>query len=574
MEYAAELSGGAWSFACPDWVERLKAGRSLVPDLPLDAKEADRAVRIFNKLRLPDVPGQPPMAKAAGDWFRDIVRAAFGSLDRRTGVRAVSEVFALVPKKNSKTTGGAGMALTAALMNERPHAEILFVGPTQDVADLAFQQAVGMIEADDEGYLQKRFHVQEHLKTITDRKYKAKIKIKTFDMRVMTGAKPVVVVVDELHIMSQFAYASRVLGQIRGGLLPNPESLLIIITTQSDQPPSGVFRSELQYARGVRDGRITNAVRMLPVLYEFPEEMQTDPSKPWADPKYWPMVLPNLGRSITIDRLVGDAEAAKEKGEEEFRRWASQHLNVEIGLALHSDRWAGADHWEKCADRSLTLDEVIRRSEVIVVGIDGGGLDDLLGIAVLGRCRETKKWLLWSHAWAHEIVLERRKSEAPKLLDFEKDGDLTIVRLPGEDVTAVADIVVRIEEAGLLAEKSAIGVDSVGIVDIVDELTSERRGIALERIVGIAQGWKLSGSIKTAERKLAGGELVHGGLPMMAWCVGNAKREPKGNAVLITKAASGSAKIDPLMALFDAVALMATNPQPKRRPKYQMLALG
>lgn len=47
----------------------------------------------------------------------------------------------------------------------------------------------------------------------------------------------------------------------------------------------------------------------------------------------------------------------------------------------------------------------------------------------------------------------------------------------------------------------------------------------------------------------------------MAWSVGNARVEPKGNAITITKQASGSAKIDPLMATFNAVALMTTNPQ-------------
>ncbi|MGA8156601.1 MAG: hypothetical protein WB822_10420 [Rhodoplanes sp.] len=69
-----------------------------------------------------------------------------------------------------------------------------------------------------------------------------------------------------------------------------------------------------------------------------------------------------------------------------------------------------------------------------------------------------------------------------------------------------------------------------------------------------SQGWKLNGAIKTTERKLAGGELIHDGSALMAWCVGNAKVEPKGNAVTITKQVSGAAKIDPLMSLFNAVS--------------------
>ncbi|SPW23567.1 Phage terminase-like protein, large subunit [Cronobacter sakazakii] len=51
---------------------------------------------------------------------------------------------------------------------------------------------------------------------------------------------------------------------------------------------------------------------------------------------------------------------------------------------------------------------------------------------------------------------------------------------------------------------------------------------------------------------------------MMAWCVGNARVEPKGNAILITKQASGKGKIDPLMALFNSVSLMALNPEAKK----------
>ena len=49
-------------------------------------------------------------------------------------------------KKNSKTTGGGAIMVTALLMNRRPNAEYLFVGPTQDISDIAFSQAKGMIE--------------------------------------------------------------------------------------------------------------------------------------------------------------------------------------------------------------------------------------------------------------------------------------------------------------------------------------------------------------------------------------------------------------------------------------------
>ena len=70
-----------WDLAVPDWRERIRAGQSLLPALPdLDQAQAKRAIAIFNKLRLPDVPGTPPLAEAGGEWFREIVGALHGSV--------------------------------------------------------------------------------------------------------------------------------------------------------------------------------------------------------------------------------------------------------------------------------------------------------------------------------------------------------------------------------------------------------------------------------------------------------------------------------------------------------------
>lgn len=540
--------------SCADWPHRLRAGRPLVPDLSLWTEEGERAVKVFSRLRLADVPGTPLLADAGGEWFFAIVRALFGGMDAATRQRWIRELFLLVPKKNSKTTNGALLMLTALLMNQRPRANFILTGPVQDSADLAFQAAAGAIALDP--VLEKILHVREHLKTIIHRETRAELQIMTFDPAVLTGQKVSGgVLIDELHVIAKMSKAASAIRQLRGGMLPFPEAFLAFITTQSEEAPAGVFRAELLKARAIRDGRQEGA--MLPVLYEMPPEMQAV-QEVWRNPQNWPMVTPNLGRSIQLARLIEEFNTAAATSEEELRAWASQHLNVEIGLALHSDRWAGADHWQRRAQADLTLAWLIEVSDTIAVGIDGGGLDDMLGLAILGRHAITGTWLLWSRAWLHRIALERRKAEAPRYLDFESQGDLVIVDDDSEeDITDVAELVGQVVQSGKLYK---VGVDPVGIGAIVDALVADDCGVEESEVVGISQGWKLTGAIKTTERKLASGSLVHAGAPLMAWCVGNCKAEPKGNAVLITKQASGFAKIDPVMAAFNAVSLMSMAP--------------
>ena len=89
----------AWNLSCADWADRIRNGRSLVPELPLNRTEADRAVEIFNRLRLPDVRGTPALREAGADWFREIVAALFGSIDAEIGARRIRGLFILAVAK-------------------------------------------------------------------------------------------------------------------------------------------------------------------------------------------------------------------------------------------------------------------------------------------------------------------------------------------------------------------------------------------------------------------------------------------------------------------------------------------
>ncbi|KWV72164.1 MULTISPECIES: terminase large subunit [Pseudomonas] len=540
-----------WTTACPDWESRIADRQSIMPLAPIFQDQADDALDVFCNLRMVDATGSPLMGETCQPWVLDLVAVLFGSYDQEARRRLITNYFLMVSKKNGKSTIAAGIMLTALILNARASGEFIILAPTKEAADNAYKPIRDMIKADEE--LEARFHEQEHLRTVTDRLNQATLKVVAADSATVTGKKAIGVFIDELHEFGKQAKSATMLTEATGGLASRPEGFVFYCTTQSASPPAGVFKAKLDYARGVRDGRIIDK-RFLPIIYEFPKWMiEKDLHKDLSNAY---VTNPNWGVSVDQQVIEQKYQEARETGEEAIRDFLAKHMNVEIGLALLSSRWAGADFWEAAAVPVLTLDLLIEMSEVIAVGIDGGGLDDLLGFAAVGRDKRTRDWLVWTHAWAHPSVLERRKAEAPRFHDFEKQGNLTLSTRIGDDVNDVADLVEQIEASGLLDK---VGCDPVGIGAIYDAMIE--RDIPPEKIAAVSQGWKLGGAIKTAERKLAEGGMKHGGQPMMAWCVGNAKVEPRANSILITKQASGSAKIDPLMALFNAVTLISLNPE-------------
>ncbi len=539
-----------WTTACPDWWRRLSAGESIIPP-PLFPEEAEEGLSVFRELKIVDAPGSPTIEVACAPWVLDFAGAIFGSYNNETGQRLITEYFLCIPKKNSKSTIAAAIMLTALIRNWRLEAEFIILAPTKEIADNSFKPAAAMVKHDEE--LSDLLHVQPHLRLITHNQTGATLKVVAADSDVVGGKKAVGVLIDEAWLFGKNPKAPDMIREATGGLLSRPEGFIIWLTTQSNEPPAGVFRSKLTYARGVRDGRIEDN-RFLPIIYEFPKEMIE--SGEARRPENFHLVNPNMGYSVdrpTLERLFMQAEL---DGEAEVRGFLAKFLNIEIGLALMSDSWVGAAFWEPQALPGLSLDALIERCEVIVGGVDGGGLDDLLALTLLGRERGGRRWFHWAHAWAHPSVLERRKSEAPRLHDLAAAGDLTLVEKIGDDVEELAAYVARVNEAGLLDK---VGLDPAGIGAVLDALLEA--GITEEQTVGISQGWKLTGAIKTTERKLAEGVLMHCGQPLMAWACGNAKGVPSANAFLITKQASGTAKIDPLMSTFNAVSLLSLNPE-------------
>lgn len=566
-----------WTTACPDWQRRIVEKQTLVPFAPLFAGEAAAALDVFKSLRMVDVAGQPTMGEACEPFVFDLVGAIFGAYDPNAGHRLIEEFLLLISKKNGKSTIAAGIMLTALIRNWRHDAALSILAPTQRIANNSFGPAAAMVRADPT--LKALLHVVDNQRTIRHRVTNAELRVIAADTDTVGGSKAGFVLIDELWIFGKRPKSEAMFEEATGGLASRPEGFVIYLTTHSDEQPAGVFKDKLDYFRGVRDGTIDDP-RSLGMLYEWPEAMRDDEA--YLDPANFYVTNPNLGRSQSVSFIQRKLRLAKEgrgeDGDTSIQIVLAKYLNVEIGMRLARDRWTGAAFWPRCALPALTLDDLIARSEVIVGAVDGGGMDDLLGLCLIGREKGSKRWLVWTHAWAWSVVWDRRQDIANKLNEFIAEGSLTRCEMPDDDdldalpegaddevadltddVRGVVDVLERVRKAGLFPEQEAIGLDPAGVAAIVDELA--QRGFADEMLKGIPQGYKLGSAIKGLARKAAARTLRHGGQALMTWCIGNVKQEPRGSSGVAVTKQSASAKIDPAAAMFSAAMLMSLNPE-------------
>jgi len=554
--------------ACSDWKSRNNASESLVPCPPLFPSEADRALNIFCSLRIYNLPGQPTMGEACRPWVFDIVRAVFGAYDPVEGRRMIVEFFLSVAKKNTKSFLASGIMLTATILNWRNGAEYNILASTIEVAGNSYTPARWMVKLDPE--LDALFHVQDHLRTITHRDNGTILKVVAADKNTVAGKIGTITLLDEFWLFGEQPNAENMLIEATGGLASRPEGCVIYLTTQADRAPAGVFAKKLTYARAVRDGKIIDPAFM-PILYEFPPQMVED--KAYMDPRNFYITNPNLGLSVDVPFIERKFKQAEADGKDSLCGFLAKHLNVEIGMVMHAERWAGADCWEKApimvdgevtgylynAQSECDLDFILEHSNVVVIGGDGGGLDDMLGMCVLGRdVDDQEKWYAYFRAWVHPIALDRRKENTTVYQKLRDAGDLVIVDEIEQDIREFCAIVEKCEASGLL---DRVGLDPSGTSAPAQALTL--LGYDEKRVVGIKQGWQLNSAIIDIERKLAGGRFIHGDQQLMTWCVVNARQEIKGSNRYITKEASGLGKVDPVLAMLNAAFLMSLNPEPR-----------
>lgn len=462
---------------------------------PIDdpAGNGERAVRALRALRHPK-SRLPRQAFHLPDWMERIVRRIYGPVTD-TGRRQVRNVVILLPRGNRKTSLGAALGLLHTIGPEKePGGQALFAAADRKQARIAFEEAVGIVRAHKQ--VAAATDIVDSKNRITHRRTGAILEAIAAEAGTQHGRTPTFALVDELH-----AWPKRDLWDvIRTGLVKVPDSLMVVITT-AGRGQENIAHDIVDYARKVARGEIDDPAT-LPVLFETP------PDADWRDEEVWRRVNPGLVDGFPD--IEGLRQLAREAEARPADREAFRQLHLNVWLDHSADPFVDMETWDVGAD---PVDLEALEGEPCWLAVDLSSNRDLT--AVVAAWREGDGYIV--HPWffcPEENLRARADRDGVPYPRWAEEG--FIEPTPG-NVVDYARVEDRIRE---LCERFAvreIAFDPHLAGQMMTRLGEDGFPVAQMR-----QGWvTMAPAVKELERAVVGGQLRHGGHPVLRWNVAN-----------------------------------------------------
>lgn len=499
-----------------------------------DQATADKAVGFFaGRLRLTEGQwaGKPFILEP---WQEhDIIRPLFG-WKRPDGTRRYRRCYVWVPRKNGKTELAAGVALIALLGDGEPAGQVFAIAADKKQSTIVFDKATNMVRMSDA--LAPRL---DCLKTaIYSPDLNASFKPLSGTPEGKHGLNMSGLIGDEIHEWPN----DRLYTFVHQSSAARRQPIEFLISTAGEK--RGYGWEIWDYCLKVLDGTIQDDETLI-VIYA------ADPADAWDDPATWAKANPNLGVSVKEDYLRAECAKAKElpRLENDFKRY---HLNLWTEQAV---RWIPLDRWDLCTGETPWQDLAESMAgEECYVGLDLSQTTDLTcRMLAFPPTTERTRWVYVPRFYvpAANIAQRVRRDRVPydqwlvKGAIQATDGNVVDYDFVEEDLRRDAEIY-RFRQ---------VGFDPWNAMKVM--LDMQKEGMPVEQV---RQGYlSLSGPSKELERQVLDQNLIHGGHPVLRWCVGNVaiETDPAGN--IKPSKAKSTERIDGVAALVTALALAIRN---------------
>lgn len=365
-----------------------------------------------------------------GKWARDrrllklepwqcfVITTVFGWVHRETGLRRYTEAYEEEPRKNAKSTKGAGVFLFMLTADGEHGAECYTAATTRDQARIVFDDARAMADRTPDLRSWLGLAIMQHSLTVAHTSSKGAPL--AAEGSTLDGLNVHFALLDELHAHKTRAVYD-VIDTARGA---REQSLLWTITT------AGTDRSGICYERRTHITKILEGVvrddRVFGIIFTI-----DDGDDPF-DPAVWAKANPNFGISVMPDDMAAAARKA-EAMPSALNNFLTKRLNVWVS---GESAWMDMRAWDRCGDVKLrSLSEYAGAK--VWMGLDLAQKKDFAALCLVFEVEGV--WHVCTRLYLNELAIQ--ESGNAHLSGWARqgyvqmtDGDITDFDVVAEDL--------------------------------------------------------------------------------------------------------------------------------------------
>lgn len=426
-------------------------------------------------------------------------------------IRRFDEIIVLVPKKQGKSLVIAGTVLYLIDYDNYPGAQVYMLANNREqVKGLGYRDAEKMVEGSQN--LSDRFRIN---KSAGDRgiycdPMNSFVRPQTSKPETSDGLKVHGVANDEIKDWTDF----EIYDTMRDGTSTDPNSLVINITTAGENTESLGYERQ-RYLEKILQQNVEDN-RTFGIIYGIDEEDKEN----WDSLEVAKKANPNFGVSVPKSYYEDRIKKAKQS-----KRSKAVYLTKQLNDWGHSTSgWLNLERWDKCADRSLTMDDVNHLPCIVTVDLSSKiDLTEVKYTFFEGYEQENVKFWTFCNFYIPEARLKKaddQKSDAyrEQLQEWEDQGWITLAGDETVDYSLIKD---NIKEFWKQHDAVKLGFDPWNAQQTINDLQND--GLPVDDMVEYTQaGYKnWSEPMKQTEAMIFEGRITHNGNPVQRWCMGN-----------------------------------------------------
>lgn len=465
-------------------------------DIPDPLGHGGRAVEFLRRLKHPKSPLKG-RAFQLDAWQERIIRRIYGPRDA-AGLRLIKEVFLLLPRGNRKTSLSAALALLHTIGPESvAGGEAIFAAVDRAQAGIGFDEAKGIVREDPR--VAKAVKIYDAFNSAKKIDFPARgstLRVISSDAAAQHGKTPSFVLADELHV-----WPNRLLWEaMRTGLDKTDDTLLVVATT-AGRGQTNTAWEEIERARAVARGELDDP-SLLPILFEAHRDDD------FRDEALWHRVNPGLAHGYPS--LDGMRRAAARAERSAAERESFRQLKLNVWLDSQTDPFVDMAVYDEGAG---AIDVGALKGAPCWIGVDMSTTTDLT--AVVAAFRDGERFTVVPHFFCPADNLRARsENDRVPYVAWADDGFLTPTEGNVVDYRAVEAC---IRDLCRRFDVKEIAFDRAHAMPVMTPLLDARLPVLEMPLDPKSQ----SAGLATFERAILGGNLRHGGHPVLRWNVDN-----------------------------------------------------